>query len=107
MDEILQKLNTVGRDQQKLETLNRLEQAVNEVKKSCSEEYSTTLSSVIEKIKEKMKANPNMVKAVENFSHNFVPIEKRGEAEEALYGMLSAEIAQTVQVLSHTSCVVC
>lgn len=104
-NDLLKRINIVEQDAERLESIRRLEKAFNEVKTSYSKEYNSTLSGVIDHIKGKIKGNEKMKEAVESFVENFVTDKsKKDEAREVLYGMLAAEMAQTMQALSHASC---
>jgi hypothetical protein len=102
---LFRQIGIVDTDGQRLESIRHLEKAFNEVKESYSREYDQTLTNVIEQIKNRMKQNLKMRQAVDGFIQSYVSNEnKKTEATEVLYGMLAAELAQTFQALSHTSC---
>jgi len=106
MDKLFSQLNTIEQDQTRLESIRQLESAFNEVKASYSQEYDATLTNVIEHIKDKLKKNVKVRNAVEKYVYTYVRPEVMSEATEVLYGMLAAELAQTMQALTHTSCAV-
>jgi len=104
MDKLFAHLATIEEDQNKLESIGQLEEAFNEVKSNYRQEYDTNLKVVIEHIKDKLKRNEKIKNAVEKYVYTYVRPEVVDEAIEVLYGMLAAELAQTMQALTHTSC---
>ena len=106
MDKLFSQLSTIEQDQTRLESIRQLESAFNEVKASYAQEYDATLTNVIEHIKDKLKKNAKVRNAVEKYVYTYVRPEAVDEAMEVLYGMLAAELAQTMQALTHTSCTV-
>lgn len=104
MEKLLKEIGTIEEDQKRLESIYQLEKAFNEVKASYSQEYNETLLNAMKEIKSKMKRNPKMKEAVNSFVNIYVHNNKKDEATEALYDMLAAEMLETLQTLSHTSC---
>ena len=108
--DLFSQLSVIEEDKNRLESINRLQEAFDEVGSSYANEYNTALSNALDhvksKMKSKMKSNIKMREAVDNYVRNYVILEKRTEASEALYNMLAAELLQTFQALSHTSCVI-
>lgn len=105
--ELFKKIELLETDASKLEQIERFQSAFEELKANCAKEYSSTTHEVLTKIKNKMKANPYMKSAVESYVNTYVIESLRERAKESLYDMLSAEMVQTLQTLSHASCVVC
>jgi hypothetical protein len=105
MSNLFAQIGLIEDDQKRLESINRLQEAFNEVKAGYAEEYNSTLVDVISQIKTKLKNNQKMNEAVTTYVNNYVKFDKREEASEALYNMLSAELVQTFQALTHTSCI--
>ena len=101
-----QELSIVETDQKQLESIDRLQQAFLDVRKSYSQEYKESLNHLLTNVKDKMKQNPGMVDAVNTYVSKFVPMNKQDVAKEELYNLLAAEMLQTMQTLQHASCVV-
>lgn len=101
-----QELATVETDKQQLESIDRLQQAFLDVRKSYSQEYKENLTHLLTNVKDKMKKNPGMVEAVDMYVRKFVPISDQDAAKEELYNLLSAEMLQTLQTLQHATCAV-
>ncbi len=106
MDRILIQLNTIEKDQKRLENIRQLENAFNEVKSSYANEYNNTLAEVNEKIKTKLKENAKIRDVVNKYVRTYAKPEVAEEATDMLYNLLSAELAMTLQTLSHTSCII-
>lgn len=101
-----QELSIVETDQKQLESIDRLQQAFLDVRKSYSQEYKESLTHLLTNVKEKMKRNHGMVEAVDIYVSKFVPVNKQDAAKEELYDLLSAEMLQTLQTLQHATCMV-
>lgn len=102
---LFRQIGIIETDGQRLESIRQLEEAFNEIKSSYAQEYDQTLVNIINQIKDKMKRNQKMQNAVEKYIQRYVTdISIKDEAREVLYSMLAAELAQTFQTLSHTSC---
>jgi hypothetical protein len=99
-------LTTVETDQKQLESIDRLQQAFLDVRKSYSQEYKESLNHLLTNVKDKMKRNPGMVDAVNTYVSKFVPVNKQDVAKEELYNLLAAEMLQTLQTLQHATCLV-
>lgn len=104
MDNILTKLATAEEDQKKLDELNHLQNMVDTVKKNYFAEYSQNVQEVVNNIRNKLENNPKITKVVNDYIDNYVRPEKKEEARDMLYTILSAEIAALFQTLSHSSC---
>jgi len=99
-------LTTIETDQKQLESIERLQQAFIDVRRSYRQEYHDSLEHLLTNVKDKMKKNPGMVDAVATYIERFVDEEKHEEAREELYNILAAEMLQTIQTLQHTNCMV-
>ena len=107
MDEqknLFQDLITIETDQKQLESIDRLQQAFADVRQNYRQEYTDSLTHLIDHVKMKMKRNEGIVEAVRLFVFKFVPVENHEEATEELYNLLAAEMLQTIQTLQHTTC---
>ena len=105
-DDLFNKIGLIETDGKKLETIYQLQKAFEQVKSNYASEYNNTSNDILETVKSRMKKNPYMAKAIQTFVNRYVLSSLRESATEELYGMLSAEIVQTLQTLSHTSCVI-
>jgi uncharacterized protein YggL (DUF469 family) len=106
MENLFHKIYTIEEDEDKLNQINKLQAAFKEVKSSYVHEHDDNLREVINIIKNKLKVNKGMHDAVEGYIERYVKEEMKHEAREQLYDMLAAELLQTMQVLSHTSCAI-
>lgn len=101
-----QDLTIIETDQKQLESIDRLQKAFSDVRRSYRREYQDSLNHLLTNVKDKLKNNEGMVEAVEMYVSKFVSVEKRQNAEEELYNLLAAEILQTMHALQHASCCV-
>jgi ribosomal protein S7 len=97
-------LNRIEEDSKKLESIDKLQQAFQEVRQSYRSEYQESLDHVLGNIKSKMMQNQSMIDAVTIYVEKYVAPDKRDAASEELYNMLAAEMLQTMQAIQHTSC---
>lgn len=104
MDDLLKEITTIEQDQKQLENIEQLEKALNKVKAGYTQDYNQKLLHTIEQFKSQLKNNQKIRETVDKFVHDYVFPEKRAEARDFLYGILSAEMIQTLQALNHTSC---
>jgi predicted phage gp36 major capsid-like protein len=102
--DIFEQLSIVTEDQKKLESIEELQKAFNNARESCRRERNDTLRQAVDNIKEKMRKNTGVKKAVNVFISTYVPENKKADATEALYDMLSVEFLETLNTISHTSC---
>jgi len=98
-------LKTIEADTQRLERIDKLQKAFQEVRETYRSEYHHSLNHAIGNIKAKMVQNRYMTDAVNSYVEKFVPKEKHDDAREELFNMLAAEFLQTLNTLQHTSCV--
>jgi len=99
-------INIIENDSKKIECIDKLRQALHEVRKTYHSEYRQSLNHVLENIKSKMMHNKSMVDAVEMYVTKYVPTDKQPKAKDELYDMLAAEVLQTMHVVHQTSCTI-
>ena len=108
MSELFNELTVIEQDQDRIDSINRLQQAFNEVKNGYQYEYNQSVSHMVGEIKSKMKMNTSMVRAVNSFVDKYVENpSKKSAAKDEMYGILSAEMMSMLQALKHTTCIIC
>lgn len=106
MSNLFEHLGNIDHDHKQLQQIDELQQAFNKVKKGYEKDYILKLKGAIDEVKSRLKNNCGMHKAVEIYIQKYVigTEEFKNNAREELYEILAAEMLQTFQTLSHTSC---
>ena len=106
MSNLFSQLHTIESDEDKLRRIQELQDAFSSVKASYQHEHDDNLRQALDTIKTKIKRNSGMVHAVNKFSEDYIPQDRRERGKEELYDLLAAEMLQTMSALQHTECVI-
>ena len=100
MNQLLKEISVMDEEALYLKKIESLQEAFSNIK----QDHDNHLRHILNTFKQKMQDNPVIEENVESFVNNYVINEYQDEARDVLYSMLAAEMVDTFQTLSNSTC---